>query len=113
MHIEEVFCGKTLRICVYAVTSNWSEMCQKYKICVYNVMAMLFKYNIGQECAYKDLFIFLIFQLSCKARKLTHFHYTGWPDHGVPDYATSILTFHKRVMKDHRLLKGPILVHCR
>ena len=68
--------------------------------------------SIGQNVP-KDLFIFLIFQLSGKARKLTHFHYTGWPDHGVPDYATSILTFHKRIMKDHRLFKGPILVHCR
>ena len=48
-----------------------------------------------------------------KTRKVTHFHYTAWPDHGVPDYATSILYFHKMVVKDHKAQRGPLLVHCR
>ncbi|CAI8054886.1 Receptor-type tyrosine-protein phosphatase delta, partial [Geodia barretti] len=51
-------------------------------------------------------------QLSGKTRKVNHFHYTAWPDHGVPDYATSILNFHKMVMKDHKAHRGPLLVHC-
>ena len=45
--------------------------------------------------------------------KVTHYHYTAWPDHGVPDYATSILAFHRRVKKEHNASKGPIIVHCR
>ena len=45
--------------------------------------------------------------------KVTHYHYTAWPDHGVPDYATSILAFHQRVKKEHNASKGPIIVHCR
>ena len=42
-------------------------------------------------------------------------HFTSWPDHGVPEYATSMLSFHKRVISQHmyRTSKGPILVHCR
>ena len=45
--------------------------------------------------------------------KVTQFHFTAWPDHGVPDYATPILAFHKRVVKEHQTGKGPIMVHCR
>ncbi|KAL5486460.1 hypothetical protein EMCRGX_G018938 [Ephydatia muelleri] len=30
------------------------------------------------------------------ARKVTQFHFTGWPDHGVPEYATSLLAFHRK-----------------
>ena len=55
----------------------------------------------------------IYFQLSGQSRKVTHFHYTAWPDHGVPDYATSILAFHRRVMREHKPSKGPLLVHCR
>ena len=44
---------------------------------------------------------------------MTQFHFTAWPDHGVPDYATPILAFHRRVGKEHRPKKGPMMVHCR
>ncbi|XP_064386168.1 uncharacterized protein LOC135334780 isoform X2 [Halichondria panicea] len=40
------------------------------------------------------------------------FHFTAWPDHGVPDYATPILAFHRRVQSQHKPSKGPILIHC-
>ncbi|KAL5486464.1 hypothetical protein EMCRGX_G018943 [Ephydatia muelleri] len=46
------------------------------------------------------------------ARKVTQFHFTGWPDHGVPEYATSVLAFHRKVKSQHDGSKGPILVHC-
>ena len=45
--------------------------------------------------------------------KVTQFHFTAWPDHGVPDYATPILAFHRRVKSQHDSAKGPLLVHCR
>ena len=46
--------------------------------------------------------------------EVKHFHFTVWPDHGVPKYATAILTFHKRVCKHHQRKRGsPLLVHCR
>ena len=45
--------------------------------------------------------------------KVTQFHFTAWPDHGVPDYATPILAFHRRVKSQHDSVKGPLLVHCR
>ena len=46
--------------------------------------------------------------------EVKHFHFTVWPDHGVPKYATAILGFHKRVCKNHKRKRGsPLLVHCR
>jgi len=41
------------------------------------------------------------------------FHFTAWPDHGVPDYATAILMFHSKVLESHGNSNGPLLVHCR
>ena len=44
---------------------------------------------------------------------VTQFHFTAWPVYGVPDYATSLLAFHKNIKKHHRPSMGPLLVHCR
>ncbi len=49
---------------------------------------------------------------SGKPFKTTQFHFTTWPDHGVPDYATPILGFHRRVKSQHKPSRGPLLVHC-
>ena len=43
---------------------------------------------------------------------LTQYHLTSWPDHGVPDYATPLMSLHKQVMAKWSPSKGPILVHC-
>ena len=45
--------------------------------------------------------------------KVLQFHFTTWPDHGVPDYVTPMLNFHRRTMAEHRPTKGPMVVHCR
>ncbi|XP_056399931.1 receptor-type tyrosine-protein phosphatase H isoform X2 [Hyla sarda] len=43
-----------------------------------------------------------------------HFHYTAWPDHGVPDSTSSIMQFHNLVREymDQRKSNGPTVVHC-
>ena len=44
---------------------------------------------------------------------VTQFHFTAWPDHGVPQYATGLLSFRNRVNQHHVLHKGsPMVVHC-
>ena len=45
-------------------------------------------------------------------RKITQFHFTSWPDSGVPEYAGPLLMFQRRVKSHHKPTKGPILVHC-
>ena len=48
------------------------------------------------------------------SRNVYHFHFTGWPDHGVP--ATSqLLLFYFRVREklDSEIDNSPLVVHCR
>ena len=44
---------------------------------------------------------------------MTQYHFTSWPDHGVPEYAGPILNYLRRIKAQHKQNKGPILVHCR
>ena len=44
---------------------------------------------------------------------MTQFHYTAWPDHGVPDNVMSITSFIRHVRKLFPVsLDQPLLVHC-
>ncbi|XP_015280159.1 PREDICTED: receptor-type tyrosine-protein phosphatase V-like, partial [Gekko japonicus] len=47
-------------------------------------------------------------------RGVTHLHYTAWPDHGVPESTTSIITFIDLVQAHVQNAKdsGPTLIHC-
>ena len=44
---------------------------------------------------------------------MSQYHFVSWPDHGVPKFATSLLSFIRRVQKEHNKDLGvPLLVHC-
>ncbi|XP_031554998.1 receptor-type tyrosine-protein phosphatase F-like isoform X2 [Actinia tenebrosa] len=43
---------------------------------------------------------------------VTQYHYTAWPDHGVPSHATSLLAFIRRVRALLPSNPGPVVVHC-
>ena len=44
---------------------------------------------------------------------VTQYHFTSWPDHGVPMFATALISFIRRVQKVHNKDEGiPLLVHC-
>jgi len=40
------------------------------------------------------------------------FHFTTWPDHGVPLYPTSLLAFHKKFCCCYDNSSGPTVIHC-
>jgi len=46
-------------------------------------------------------------------REIRQFHFTSWPDHGVPCYATGLLGFIRQVKFLNPPDAGPIVVHCR
>ena len=50
--------------------------------------------------------------ISEEAFPLSQYHFTSWPDHGVPEYATPILAFHRRIKEEYSP-SGPMVVHCR
>lgn len=49
-----------------------------------------------------------------EAREILHFHYTTWPDFGVPESPASFLNFLFKVRESGSLSleHGPIVVHC-
>ncbi|VDI07668.1 Hypothetical predicted protein [Mytilus galloprovincialis] len=46
-----------------------------------------------------------------KEREIHHFHFTEWPDHGVPD-SIKVVNFYRNVMSKTCNQLGPIIVHC-
>lgn len=44
-------------------------------------------------------------------REVRQFHFSAWPDHGVPSRPTSLLTFVRRI-KAYEPPDGPTIVHC-
>ncbi|KAF4090042.1 hypothetical protein AMELA_G00045150 [Ameiurus melas] len=45
-------------------------------------------------------------------REIRQFHFTGWPDQGVPYHATGLLGFIRRVKSKSPANAGPMVVHC-
>ncbi|KAG5888658.1 hypothetical protein JTB14_014851 [Gonioctena quinquepunctata] len=56
-----------------------------------------------------------VFYVYCKKekRKIEQLHFTSWPNHGVPLYPQSLVTFLQRMQKIPYNPQMPILVHCR
>ena len=48
-----------------------------------------------------------------ETRLVRQFHFTAWPDHGCPTYATSLIAFRKKVRSYDDPTAGPTVVHCR
>ena len=52
-------------------------------------------------------------QAGSEPLKVTQFHFTAWPDHGVPKFATSLISFIRKTQRVHNKESGvPLLVHC-
>ncbi|XP_033628819.1 tyrosine-protein phosphatase 10D-like [Asterias rubens] len=47
-----------------------------------------------------------------KSRKLRHFNFTAWPDHGVPESSEGILRFVRNVRNQIPKNRRPTIVHC-
>ncbi|XP_052105259.1 receptor-type tyrosine-protein phosphatase T-like [Mytilus californianus] len=48
---------------------------------------------------------------NAEERKLHHFHFTQWPDHGVPD-STKLVNYYRKVKIQKCDQNGPMIVHC-
>lgn len=50
-----------------------------------------------------------------KSRTIYHYHFTAWPDHGVPSDPGCVLNFLHDVNRKQEAIEnaGPVIVHCR
>ncbi|ELU14810.1 hypothetical protein CAPTEDRAFT_148361 [Capitella teleta] len=53
-------------------------------------------------------------KLGSSERVILQYHYTDWPDHGVPDYTLPTLTFIRKSIAAHNEAQGsgPLIIHC-
>ena len=49
----------------------------------------------------------------CKPHVVKHFHFTTWPDFGVPTHPSSLVKFVQQVRKEYKDSTAPMVVHCR
>ncbi|KAK3576165.1 hypothetical protein CHS0354_016972 [Potamilus streckersoni] len=47
-----------------------------------------------------------------ESRLVKQYHYTTWPDHGVPKYSASLLLLRQKVRAHDQLDSGPPIIHC-
>ncbi|KAK6180277.1 hypothetical protein SNE40_012464 [Patella caerulea] len=48
----------------------------------------------------------------CGSRTIKQYHYTSWPDKGVPTDISSLVEFRSKVIKSVSPHPGPMLIHC-
>lgn len=65
------------------------------------------------QLAYYTIRSFKVSRGGAQARLVKQFHYTGWPDFGVPDQPHPIIAFIRHIDNFVRRSKGPDIVHCR
>ncbi|GAB1866951.1 protein-tyrosine-phosphatase [Camponotus japonicus] len=103
-----------LIICMLAnVIENGKKKCEQYwpdigkKKKYGDVIVLNAKHNVFAD------YCFRTFQITCgeETRKIEHLHYTAWPDHGVPLYTHSIVTYLKKLLATPPG-NGPVVVHC-
>lgn len=78
----------------------------------------LHKVSICDFTMIKYVSLVLLFQYTkqnglSERREVRHFQFTAWPDHGVPEHATPVLNFMRRVKSSNPQDAGPVIVHCR
>lgn len=59
------------------------------------------------------LAIIIVWLQKMVSREVNHFWFTGWPDHGVPMSAKSVIEFLIHARGYIREMPGPTVVHCR
>ena len=94
----------------YRVTLKSVEPLVEYTIRVFHVKKVLFNAVLIDQNL--RTFVQEIASSSENIVEVHQFHYTVWPDHGIPKDGTPLLSFHKRVEKFHKRGDTPMVVHC-
>ncbi|XP_069769077.1 receptor-type tyrosine-protein phosphatase H-like [Narcine bancroftii] len=83
-----------------------------YNTCIYGDIAVnIVSENISPEWTIRNFKIKKVGD--SKSRKVTHFHFTSWPDHGVPEDTEKLLQFQKLIRNHLNNSQGGCpVIHC-
>ncbi|KAF6032893.1 PTPRD [Bugula neritina] len=59
-----------------------------------------------------NLNVLLYINKNGEKRRVRQYHYTAWPDHGVPDTMSPFISFYKKIKTETYQIDRPLLVHC-
>ena len=107
------FIMKQQIVCLHLSWPMWlSRKKCKFIIClwIYSTECMFLNQPFWISFPY---FHCLYFQSSDKQKIVRQFHFTSWPDRGVPKFASSIVNFCNKVRNTKSYCKGQTVVHCR
>ena len=93
----------------FRVTLKSVETLAEYSIRVFSVERVKFSLSCSDH---DNSSVFVQVNNGNNVLEVHQFHYTVWPDHGVPDYATPLLSFHSRVEKFFKRGGAPMVIHC-
>lgn len=69
--------------------------------------------TLKESCSNDEIIVrTLIVQYSAETRKVSHFQYTAWPDHGIPDVPDGILGMMELARQKQGNQTDPVVIHC-
>ncbi|XP_071153899.1 receptor-type tyrosine-protein phosphatase epsilon-like [Mytilus edulis] len=103
-------------VMVTKLEENRRKKCEQYWPTIVNKAIVIDNYRlIMTEEKYHTVYVYRLIIVKNKTnrqeRKLHHFHFTEWPDHGVPD-SIKLVNFYRKVKSKKCDEFGPMVVHC-
>ena len=69
--------------------------------------------SVQRACVSNAVSYICVVQSKEPERKVQQFHYTTWPDQGVPETCTALIKFHRAIFRSAAETEGPVVIHCR
>ncbi|CAC5412432.1 PTPRT [Mytilus coruscus] len=105
-------------VMVTQLVENRKAKCERYwpKTVTESLVVNNFIVTMKQErehtvYVYRLLTVLNKNEATAQERTIHHFHFTQWPDHGVPD-SIKLVKFYRNVKSEKCNQHGPMLVHC-
>ncbi|CAC5388871.1 Tyrosine-protein phosphatase 2,Tyrosine-protein phosphatase corkscrew,Tyrosine-protein phosphatase non-receptor type 6 [Mytilus coruscus] len=105
-------------VMVTQLEENKKKKCERYwpetvnePMVVDNYIVTMKEYRKHTVYVYRLLTVSNKNVKNVKEREIHHFHFTEWPDHGVPD-SIKVVNFYRKVKSKACDQLGPMVVHC-